>query len=99
MTCPRPQKSLGQSRTRRRVFTSGRAPDQAHSPPCHLRRPVLSGIEPGSPGIADRTRQCGRGRMGAGSPRGAAHSLSDPYGGGGGDRCLRGDRAGPPGGC
>lgn len=32
--------------------------------------------------------------MGTGSPLGAAHSLSDPYGGGGG-RCLRGDRAGP----
>ena len=36
--------------------------------------------------------------MGAGCPWGAAHSLSDPYGGGG-DRCLRGDRPGPPGRC
>lgn len=59
----------------------------------------ITGMERGSPGVAGRTRQGGRGRMGAGSPRGAAHCLSDLCGGGGGGRCLRGGPARPPGGC
>lgn len=105
MTCPRPQKSLAQSGTRSWVSTSRRAPVPATAPYATrwslLGGPKSPGIKPGSPGVADRTTQGGRGRMGAGSPLGAAHSLSDPYGGGcgGGGRCLRGGRARPPGGC
>lgn len=42
------------------------------------RRPALAGMELGGPGVAgqDSARQDRRGRMGAGSPLGAAHSLS-----------------------
>ena len=105
MTCPRPERSLGQRGTRSWVSTSRRAPVSATAPYATrwslLSRPILPGIEPGSPGVAGRIRQGGRGRMGAGSSPGAARSLSDPYGGGGGGdgRCLRGGRARPRGRC
>lgn len=83
MTCPRPQKSLGQSRIRNWVSTSKKLLFWVTalyairwSLPCGLVTPV----EPGSLGVSGqgRTRQSGCGRMGAGSRLGAAHSLSDP---------------------
>ena len=69
MTCPRPQKSLGPSRTRSRVFTSGRAPEQAHSPPCHP-------VEPARPARiirnrAGQPRSCGQDQAGRAGPDGS----------------------------
>lgn len=72
MTCPRPQKSRGQRRTRIRVSTSRRVSVLGHGPlrqPLEPAQPVLRRrMEPGSPEAAGRARQGGWGRMGAGSP-------------------------------
>lgn len=102
---PKPQKSLGQSRARSRVSTSVRAPVPGQSSLCPpggaCPAVCINQDAADSPGVAGlgRSRQGRQGRMGAGFPLGAPHSLSDSFGGGGGGRCLRGDSAGRPGGC
>lgn len=102
MTCPRPQKSLGQSRTRNWVSTCERLLFWVTAP-CPTRWRLLCG--PRCPERARQPRSFGPGqdeakRVGPDgsriSPGSGARPLP-PYGGGGG-RCLRGGRAGPPGG-
>lgn len=69
MTCPRPQKSLGQSGTRSWVSTSRRAPVPATAPLCHpvepARRAQITRNQAGQPW------SCGQDKAGRAGPDGS----------------------------